>query len=160
VTDTPEHPATVAGASAAGTKADLAARFFAALIDVALGVVVSFIPAVGGLLAAAYWLVRDGLDLDFMDGRSLGKKVLKLRPVRLNGQPMDLATSMKRNWMFALGGVVSFLLFIPIIGWLLIIPVTLAALALGIVELVLVVTDPEGRRIGDRMAGTRLTAAE
>jgi uncharacterized RDD family membrane protein YckC len=160
VTDTPEQAATGAGAGAAVTKADLAARFFAALIDVAVSVVVSFIPAVGGLLAAAYWLVRDGLDLDFMDGRSLGKKALKLRPIRLDGQPMDLATSMMRNWMFALGGVVSFLLFIPIIGWLLMIPVILAALALGIVELVLVVTDPEGRRIGDRMAGTRLTAAE
>jgi hypothetical protein len=35
-----------------------------------------------------------------------------------------------------------------------------AATGAGASELVLVVTDPEGRRIGDRMAGTRLTAAE
>lgn len=135
-------------------KADVGKRIAAAAIDAVLTVVVGFVPIVGGLAAAAYWLVRDGLELDFMDRRSLGKKVMKLRPVRLDGGEMDLATSAKRNWMFALGGVAQLLLFLPLVGWLLVLPVALAALALGVVELVLALSDDRGRRLGDRMADT------
>jgi uncharacterized RDD family membrane protein YckC len=141
-------------------KADLMKRFLAALIDGALGFVVSMVPFIGGLVAAAYFLCRDGLDLEFMDGRSIGKKVMKLRPVRLDGQPMDLTASAMRNWMFALGGVVTMLLFIPILGWLLMIPVALAGLALGIIEIFLVLTDPKGRRLGDKMAGSQVIEVE
>ncbi len=137
-------------------KADLSKRFIAAVIDGAIAFVIGFIPLIGGIIGAAYWLVRDGLELEFMDGRSIGKKVMKLRPVRLDGQPMDIPTSVKRNWMFALGGVISFLLWIPILGWLLMIPVALIALGLGLFELYKVVTDPQGRRLGDNMAGTKV----
>lgn len=141
-------------------KADLTKRFLAALIDGALGFVVSMVPFIGGLVAAAYFLCRDGLALEFMDGRSIGKKVMKLRPVRLDGQPMDLMASAMRNWMFALGGVVTMLLFIPILGWLLMIPVAFAGLALGIVEIFLVLTDPQGRRLGDKIAGSQVIEVE
>ena len=137
-------------------KADLGRRVLAALIDAGLGFVIGLVPVIGGLAAAAYWLVRDGLELDFMDRRSLGKRVMKLRPVRLDGAPMDLAASARRNWMFALGGVVSLLLFIPVLGWLLMLPVALAALGLGLLELVKVLTDEQGRRWGDRLAGTKV----
>jgi uncharacterized RDD family membrane protein YckC len=137
-------------------KADLTKRFLAALIDGGLTFVVSWVPVIGGLVAAAYMLLRDGLELEFMDRRSLGKKIMKLRPVRLDGQPMDMVGSAKRNWMFALGGIMSLLLFIPFLGWLLMIPVGLAALALGVVELVLVITDSQGRRLGDKIAATQV----
>jgi uncharacterized RDD family membrane protein YckC len=137
-------------------KADLTKRFLAALIDGGLSFVVGFVPVIGGLVAAAYMLLRDGLELEFMDRRSIGKKVMKLRPVRLDGQPMDLVASAKRNWMFALGGIISLLMFIPFLGWLLMIPVALAALALGIIELVLVITDAQGRRLGDKIAATQV----
>ena len=46
-------------------------RFVAAIIDAVITVVVGFIPLVGGLAATAYWLVRDGMELDFMDRRSI-----------------------------------------------------------------------------------------
>jgi uncharacterized membrane protein YhaH (DUF805 family) len=69
---------------------------------------------------------------------------------------MDIAASIKRNWMFALGGIVQLLLFIPILGWLMMIPVALAAMVLGIIELILVLTDPEGRRMGDKIANTKV----
>ncbi len=137
-------------------KADLMKRFVAALIDGVVAAVVSWVPVIGGLVAAAYLLLRDGFEFDFMDQRSLGKKVMKLRPVRLDGQPMDMVASAKRNWMFALGGVTALLAFIPILGWLLMIPVALAALVLGIIEIVLVLTDPQGRRLGDKIAATQV----
>ena len=77
----------------------------------------------------------------------------------LDGSPMDITASVKRNWMFALGGVVQLMLWIPFIGWLLVIPVALVAFAIGIVELFLVITDPEGRRLGDKIANTKVIEA-
>ncbi len=117
--------------------------------------VVGFIPVIGGIIATAYWLLRDGLDVEFMDHRSLGKKVMKLRPVMLDGSPVDITASIKRNWMFALGGIAGFLAM-TIIGLVVAIPLGLIAFVLGIVEVVLVITDAEGRRIGDKTGGTRV----
>jgi len=134
-------------------KADLGKRIPAALIDGLLTFVIGWIPFIGGIIAAAYWLVRDGLELDFMDRRSIGKKLMKLRPVTLDGTPMDIMTSAKRNWMFALGGVAQLLIY-TIIGILLAIPLIFVAFLLGILELILVITDDEGRRLGDKIANT------
>jgi uncharacterized RDD family membrane protein YckC len=143
------------GAGGAGdAKADSLKRILAAVIDAVITFVVGFIPIIGGLTAAAYWLFRDGLDFEFMDHRSLGKKVMKLRPVGPGGRPIDLMTSVKRNWMFALGGVVQLLLFVPILGWIVGLLIGLVAVAIGLIELILVLTDGQGRRMGDRMAGT------
>ena len=61
-------------------KADVGKRIIAAIIDAVIAIIVGFIPFVGGLVATAYWLVRDGLDIDFMDQRSIGKKLVKLHP--------------------------------------------------------------------------------
>lgn len=148
-----ESPSAAEAASAG--KADLGKRFIAAIIDAVIAVVIGFIPIIGGLIATAYWLVRDGLDVDFMDHRSLGKKVMKLRPVTLDGAPVDIMTSMKRNWMFALGGVAQLLAF-TIIGLLIAIPLAMAVFVIGIVEVVLVLTDSEGRRLGDKFAKTKV----
>ena len=136
-------------------RADLGKRFLAALIDAVITVVISFVPLVGGLAASAYWLVRDGMELEFMDRRSIGKKVMKLRPVTLDGSPMDLVTSAKRNWIFAIGGIAQ-LFAVTIIGIVIAIPLAMAAIALGLIEIVLVLTDPEGRRLGDKWAGTKV----
>ncbi len=143
-----------------GEKADLAKRFVAAVIDAVIGIVIGLIPAVGGLAAAAYWAVRDGLEFEFMHHRSVGKHVMKLRPVTLDGSPMDIMVSIRRNWMFALGGVVELLWWIPFIGWLFVIPVALAAFVIGVLELYLVITDPEGRRLGDKIANTKVIEVE
>lgn len=140
-------------------KPDTTKRAIAMIIDAVAAVLVGMIPVIGGLIATAYWLVRDGLDVEFMPNRSLGKKVAGLQPVTLDGRPVDLETSMKRNWPFAIGGVAQILLFIPIIGWLLMVPVLLVALGIGLAEVYFVLTDPEGRRIGDRTADTRVREA-
>jgi uncharacterized RDD family membrane protein YckC len=141
-------------------KADLTRRAIAAIIDAVIASVLGIIPAVGWLLGGAYILLRDGLDVDYLHGRSLGKTLMKLRPVRLDGQPMDLMTSVKRNWMFALGLVVAALALIPILGWLLIPFVLIASPIILIVEIIRVFTDPRGRRWGDLLAGTVVIETE
>ncbi len=150
---TPEPDAAPAG------KPDTVKRFLAMLIDgiiaTVLGAVVGMIiPIPGGIVGGAYYLIRDGLDVDFMKQRSLGKKVMKLDVVRLDGKPMDLETSVKRNWMFGFGAASSILIYIPILGWLLILVGGPIALCLGLYECYKVLTDKEGRRWGDTLAGT------
>lgn len=137
-------------------KADVGRRLIAGIIDAVIAMVLAMIPWIGPLLSAAYWLVRDGLTLDFMNGRSVGKKVMNLRPVRLDGRAMDIETSVRRNWMFGLGLIGAFLRIIPVLGLLLIILLGFIGLVLVVIELVLVVTDPQGRRIGDRTGNTRV----
>ena len=121
------------------TKPDSGKRIIAFIIDGlvagALSSILGFVPILGALLGSfaglAYLLVKDGLDLDFMDGRSIGKKVMKLRPVRLDGQKMDIMSSAKRNFTFA----------IPF---------------LNLFEIFKGLSDPEGRRIGDTIAETKV----
>jgi len=137
-------------------KADLGKRAIAAIIDGVLAGVIGIIPYIGGIIGAVYMALRDGLELEFMDHRSIGKKLMKLRPVRLDGETVDIETSIKRNWMFALGGVIQILLFIPILGWLFGILISLAVLVIGIMEIVFVLKDEEGRRWGDTIANTKV----
>jgi uncharacterized RDD family membrane protein YckC len=137
-------------------KTDLGKRFIAALIDGLLCVVVGFIPIIGGIIGGAYMLIRDGLELEFMDRRSIGKKVMKLRPVQLNGQPMDIAASVKRNITLVVGFLGMPFLIIPILGWLLAIVLGICGMILGLIEIVMVLTDAEGRRMGDKIAGTKV----
>ena len=130
------------------TKADLGKRIIAALIDGLIAGVVGFIPIIGGLAGAAYMLVRDGLELDFMDGRSIGKKAMGIRPVQLDGSAMDISASVKRNIPCAIAPLI---MIVPILGWIIGPPV---GLVIAVIELVLVLTDQDGRRMGDKFAGT------
>jgi uncharacterized RDD family membrane protein YckC len=137
-------------------KADLSKRFIAALIDGLLAGGVSLIPFIGGIVGGVYILLRDGLELDFMDRRSIGKKLLKVRPVRLDGQPMDVGTSVKRNLPLVIGAVGAIFWVIPILGWIIAILAGITGLVVAIIEVVLVLTDAEGRRMGDKFAGTKV----
>ena len=148
---TPEPDAAPAG------KPDTVKRFLAMLIDgivcVVLGAVVGLISSIlGSIIGAVYLVIRDGLDVDFMKHRSLGKKVMKLNVVRLDGKPMDIEASLKRNWMFGFGAITS----IPIFGLLLILVLGLPVLCIGLYECYKVLTDKGGRRWGDELAGTQV----
>ena len=154
----------------APARADLARRFGAYLIDALLGGVAAWILGIGGIrmyglglvVAAAYLLVRDGLGYDFMDHRSVGKKLLRLRPVRLDGGAMDVEASVRRNWPLALGAGLYGLSFL-LGGWGgLSLLSALAGLTglLVLVEGVLVITDADGRRFGDKQANTQVIEAE
>jgi len=141
-------------------KADLGKRFLAYFIDsllagIAGAVVGILLPALGAVISAGYMLVRDGLDLEFMDRRSIGKRLMKLRPVRLDGQAMDVETSMRRNWMFALGGL-GYGVFGFGLGKL----VAVAGAVLFFYEVYKVITASDGRRWGDELAGTQVVVEE
>lgn len=135
---------------------DPAPRFLAMLIDGVVAMALSLVPVVGGIAGAAYFVVRDGLTLDFMNERSIGKHVMGLRVVRLNGAPMDIETSVRRNWMWGIGAITGALAYIPILGWILIPFVALAGIGIGLYEGYRVLTDPDGRRWGDQLAQTKV----
>jgi uncharacterized RDD family membrane protein YckC len=139
---------------------DRLTRFLAYLVDAVVVAALASVPLVGGLAGTVYVLLRDGLDVDFMRHRSLGKVVMKLAVVRDDGAPMDAMTSFRRNWPLAFTSLTVLLIFIPIIGWVLIPFVVLAGLVLVIVEIVKVLTAADGRRWGDELAGTRVVMAE
>lgn len=139
------------------TKPDVGKRAIAYVIDAVIAAILAYIPFIGSLLGAAYILTRDGFELDFMDGRSVGKKLMKLRPVRDDGGKMDIMTSIKRNWTLSIGSLGYLVLYAPFLGLLaLTILLSLVGAILGLVEIYLVLTSPDGRRYGDRFAGTRV----
>lgn len=138
-------------------KADLGKRFLAHLIDsIIAGVIGSLVgllvPTLGGMVGACYYLFRDGLDFEFMDLRSIGKRVMGLRVVRLDGEMMDLETSMRRNWVFALSGLVPTAFFFQSIAGLL----SIAGTVLFFYEVYRVINDPAGVRWGDELAETQV----
>ena len=139
-----------------GRKALLSKRLIAFVIDGIVATVLWQVPLVGKLLGLSYILFRDGLEIEFMKGRSIGKKLMGLKPVRLNKQPMDISASVRRNWVFVIAGVAGLFRGIPLFG----VFIVLAAVALGIFvalyELYLVVSDTKGRRWGDFFAGTQI----
>jgi len=138
------------------TKADPVKRIIAFVIDVVASMIVSFIPLVGGIIGALYMLLRDALPIEALEYKSIGKKLLKLSVVKIEDptSKVDYAISAKRNWMFALGPIMFFFIFIPILGWIIDILLGIAVLILVIIEIVKLFTNEKGLRLGDKMAGT------
>jgi uncharacterized RDD family membrane protein YckC len=89
---------------------------------------------VGGLIYSAYMLTRDALP--FLDGQSIGKKAMKIRAVTADGQSLtnNYGASVVRN----------ILLVVPF---------------LAIVELIVMLTNPQKLRLGDQWAKTRVVEA-
>jgi uncharacterized RDD family membrane protein YckC len=118
----------------------------------------------GAVLGLAYVLGRDV----FGQGRSLGKKIQEIRVVvAATGQPVTFVDSAKRNAIFALGSSLSVLSstfqLIPCLGdavACILIPLMVLSGLIGLValgvELYKIVSDPEGVRLGDQFAGTRV----
>jgi len=145
----------------AAAKPDHLKRFLAKLVD---GIIASLIfwlltaiipgwfaaSLIGALAAGTYWIVCDGLEVEFMRHRSLGKKLIGLDVIRTDGAPMNIETSARRNWMFAIGWFTY--PFGAILGLL----ISLAALVLFVYEVYKVFTEPDAHRWGDELAGTRV----
>lgn len=118
---------TAASISSAGN------RVVAFLIDVfVMVVIIALLQTPGILIAVAYLLTRDGLP--FLDGQSIGKKVLDLQAVDYKGEPLT------RNWRPVILRNV-FLLVFPFVP---------------ILELFVLLNNPDGLRIGDQIANTRV----
>ena len=137
-------------------KADLTKRAIAAIIDFAIASVLSRIPFIGWFAGIGYILVRDGLDVELINRQSVGKKLMGLKTVRLDGEPMDVPGSVRRNWMFALGTLAGLIAWIPLLGFLTVLAAGVISLLIGVYEVYLVFTDNEGRRWGDTFAGTKV----
>ena len=133
--------------------ASLDKRLIAALIDFVIGAFLAAVPILGGVAAATYWVVRDGLEVEFMNHRSIGKAIMKIRPVRLDGRYTDIDDSIRRNWMFAPAALIPFLFF-SVMGAFLVPSMILLVLVITGVEIYLISKDPLRQRLGDKVADT------
>jgi len=137
------------------TKADNLERFVARMIDIIIvAVLLEIVPKIGYFAGLVYLLIADGL----FEGRSVGKMLIGIRVVFINGMkrvaPCGFKESMYRNLPFA----AAYILFgvfkgIPLIGWIL----SLAVITVVPVFEFLVMTGSEmGMRLGDEIAKTRV----
>jgi len=121
---------------------------------------------ISALVMLGYILGRDLL----FEGRSLGKKTQDLRVVGASGGVVTLAESVRRNALFAIGSVLvtvsTVFQLLPCIGdavACLLTPLMLlggiAAFGAAILEIVMIIQDPAGIRIGDKFARTRVVRA-
>lgn len=135
-------------------KTLLGKRFTAALIDAFVaGVILALVSIIhhrlGALACGLYILTKDGLP--FMGQRSFGKKVLGIQAVPLSGGEMDLKTSAMRNWPLALPS-----LTVVLSGGFIYAILSVVAFLAVLGEIVLTVTQSNGRRFGDQMADTEV----
>jgi hypothetical protein len=144
------------------TKADPVKRIIAFVIDAVAALIVGLIPFVGGIIGALYMLLRDALPIEALEYKSIGKKLLKLSVVNIEDptSKIDYTASAKRNWMFALGPMMMFFLFIPILGWIIDILIGIAVFILVIIEIIKIFSDEKGVRLGDKLAGTMVIEKE
>ena len=95
-----------------------------------------------GLMMSLGWLMVYSLVRDGLGGASLGKRLVGLRVVNLKDRaPADLKAAVLRNLPGA-AGMMAFS-FVPLVG-----------LLAPWVEPVMVLTNPQRQRLGDRWAGT------
>lgn len=119
---------------------------------------------ISGVLIAAFMAARDII----FKGNSIGKHVMKLKVVdaSTNG-PITLIQSIKRNIFFvippALSAIFSLFSIIPFVGiitGIIDLLIGLAALVFFVIEVIKIVSTPDGIRIGDNLAGTKVIRAE
>ncbi len=131
--------------------------------SVALGYVMRVLGVLGALVGLGYILARDVV----AGGSSIGKKTQGLRVVTTSGAAAGAMESVKRNAPLAIGSVLgllsALLQLVPCLGdavACLLTPLTwlgyLVGLAVAVIEVVKIITDAEGVRLGDGLAGTRV----
>jgi uncharacterized RDD family membrane protein YckC len=123
-------------------RAGLLLRTAAKVVDfILIAAVIEIIPRAGFFAGLTYLLLGDG----FFDGRSIGKKLLRIRVVSTGAQsPCTFKESILRNSTFAVGYV---LWIVPFIGWIFILVITA-------IEFILVLGSKDGMRLGDEIAKT------
>ncbi|MGB2757059.1 MAG: RDD family protein [Acidimicrobiia bacterium] len=129
--------------------AGLGSRVLAGMLDLALAIAITAICAglsaafiryldakwAGAVLRAALLIPMVGYSVIFetlWDGRTPGKRALRLQAVRTDGAPMDVGTAFLRS-------------FIRLVE---------SAVGLFIVPIVMLFADPQHQRLGDLVAGT------
>jgi len=115
--------------------------------------------------------VLPGLRVHWVGGHTAGSQIVSVETARgrvvltsdashfyrnlERRQPVQIITSLPQM-LAALGAV---FVIIPFLGWLISVLIAVVAGVLAVIELVLVITDPEGRRMGDKLAGTKVIEA-
>jgi uncharacterized RDD family membrane protein YckC len=129
-------------------RAGLLLRVAAKTIDfIVIAAVAEVIPRAGFFAGLVYLLLSDG----FFDGRSIGKKLIKLRVVSVATQePCTFRESVLRNSTLAAGYI---LWVVPFIGWIL-------SLCVAAIEFILILGSKEGMRLGDEIAKTVVTETQ
>lgn len=125
-------------------KARVLNRFIAKFVDLILVAAAGrLVPPVGWLAGLAYVLIGDGLT----GGQSLGKRLIGLQTVVPRSREVSgFRESIIRNVPLAL----AYLLFpIPYVGWAL-------AVAVVLVEALLIIGNEQGLRLGDELAHTQV----
>ena len=140
-------------------KADLFKRFIAFLIDGVISSILIYVPILGGIVSTVYTLTKDVIAYEItknpdFKNRSIGKRVMGLEVVTLEGKEMDWALSIRRNLPLAIASVCS---IVPIIGWII---GAIIGFIISIAEVILVITDNKGRRLGDRWADTQVVCVD
>lgn len=132
-----------------GGKADVVKRLVAKLVDLLIAYAFVELDSIAGfLIAITYILTSDGFS-----GGSIGKRLFGVKVVtRVTKRPVNLMESAIRNAVFAAVIIVYFTIgFIPYIGKL----IALASvIAIGVMEVMLILNDKDGIRYGDKLAGT------
>ncbi len=123
-------------------RAGLLLRAAAKIIDfILIAAVIEIIPRAGYFAGLAYLLLGDG----FFDGRSIGKKLIRIRVVSaVTGASCTFRDSIIRNSTLAVGYI---LWFVPWIGWIFII-------LTSALEFTLMLGSRDGTRLGDEFAKT------
>lgn len=116
-------------------KADNGSRIVAYIIDAVIVGICCIIPVAGWLAGIAYALTRDSLP--FLDGQSIGKRAMGLRAVTSDGQPLT------NNWGPSI--VRNIVLWIPFFP---------------LVELIVLLTNDTGLRLGDQWAKTKVISVK
>lgn len=134
-------------------KVDLVPRFLAALIDGLIGSIPLVIPIIGAIIGTAYMLTKDAIMYEITKdeqwrNKSIGKKLLRIEVRPEQSDQVDWATSIKRNIPLSLGTIIG---IVPLIGLIL---GPIISILLAIIEIVLMLSSPEGKRLGDRIANT------
>jgi uncharacterized RDD family membrane protein YckC len=136
-------------------KAEVFPRILAFMIDSLIAWIPVFIPFLGAIFGSLYLLFKDGLmyqitKKDEWKNKSIGKKLMNIEIISLDEQVIDLSISAKRNLPLTIG---NFIAIIPVIGWVI---GPILALVLALVELIIFLTDEDGRRLGDKWANTKV----
>lgn len=122
-------------------RASLLLRVVAKSIDFIMVLAAAeVLPRAGWLAGLGYLLISDGL----FEGRSIGKRLTRLKVVSVSGAPCSIKDSILRNSTFGLG---LLLWKVPFLGWLFLLSVI-------VLEFIILLGSKEGSRLGDEIAKT------
>ena len=126
-------------------------RVFAKVIDLLIVLFLGRTPlgGAGSVLGFLYSITADSFSFKTVQGQSLGKKILRIRVASGKGHQSRMSrlkTSVVRNAPVA---IVTFLMMIPVWGWILSL---LVGIPLFLIELSLMVRAERHQRLGDVMA--------